>query len=54
MPTTAMNTRSSATFRPEEISRKTSGMKLLPMARSRPAQRLYANMTSTPTSMMMI
>ena len=54
MPTTAMNTRSSATFRPEEISRKISGMKLLPMARSRPAQRLYANMTSTPTSMMRI
>ena len=40
MPIPAMNRRSSTTFRPEEMSRNTSGITLLPMARSRPAQRL--------------
>ncbi len=41
MPTPAMNHRSSPTFSAELSSRNTSGIKLLPMARSRPAHRLY-------------
>ena len=40
MPTPAMNHRSSPTFSTELMSRNTSGITLLPMARSRPAQRL--------------
>ena len=40
MPSPAMNHRSSATFSPELMSRNTSGITLLPMARSSPAHRL--------------
>ena len=40
MPSTAMNQRSRMTLSTDERMRKTSGIKLLPMARSRPAQRL--------------
>ena len=40
MPIPAMNHRSSTTFSAELSSRNTSGITLLPMARSRPAHRL--------------
>ena len=42
MPIPAMNHRSSTTFSAELSSRNTSGITLLPMARSRPAHRLYS------------
>ena len=54
MPTPAMNHRSSPTFSAELMSRNTSGITLLPMARSRPAHRLYINMTTTPRSITMM
>ena len=41
-----MKNRSSPIFRHDDKTKKTSGMKLLPIARSRPAHKLYANMTS--------
>ena len=42
----AMKKISSPIFKHEDRIRKTSGIKLLPIARSSPAHRLYANITS--------